>query len=305
VQDAATTSHSPGELYSGVQVYTFVPNGNVSNVRFEYAEPQGVSIDHIVPQGNYSGNVSGGTACKLTVYYKESLNSDLENTNRNTGHKVKLYAIYNSSSDNTGSDKKLELNVSLQDCACCDGLLLENGAWDYANGAAGDWAVGKTVPNSPTTQQNGDITVTTDMHGNHDANYSKLTNYFKNTSSGALCWYKKNPDAGETQNWVSAINNCTNGTYADGDNTADWYLPNLKEWDYLYRYLPGTDGQSKLGTKEIFGGGTGAAALANGYYWTSTESGANTRYRMVVGNGSRDYSGGNNDASRVRCVRRL
>jgi uncharacterized protein (TIGR02145 family) len=108
--------------FSGVQVYTFTPIGNVSHVRFAHQETSGVSIERIEPASTAyatAGNIN--IACKVTVYYRKELNNELRGTTRNNGNKLKLYAIYNSDETYTDSanDKKLELGISLQDCNCC------------------------------------------------------------------------------------------------------------------------------------------------------------------------------------------
>jgi uncharacterized protein (TIGR02145 family) len=108
--------------YSGVQVYTFTPTGTVSRVRFAYVETSGVSIDKIEPESaTYATGDNISTICKVTVHYRETLNSALRGTTRATGHKLKLYAIYNSDAtySNPAKDQMLELGVSLQDCNCC------------------------------------------------------------------------------------------------------------------------------------------------------------------------------------------
>jgi uncharacterized protein (TIGR02145 family) len=108
--------------YSGVQVYTFTPIGTVSHVRFAYEETADISVEHIEPLSpTYDTANNINTACKVIVYYKEKLNSDLKGKTRTTGNKLKLYAIYNSDAvySKSANDKKLELNISLQDCNCC------------------------------------------------------------------------------------------------------------------------------------------------------------------------------------------
>jgi uncharacterized protein (TIGR02145 family) len=114
-----TLQDRTGGSYSGVQVYTFIPPGAVSRVRFACEEIRGVSVDRI-EYADYSGN-NISTACKVTVYYREELDSELLGTTRDTGCKLKLYAIYNSDAEYSTptNDKMLGLLVSLQDCSCC------------------------------------------------------------------------------------------------------------------------------------------------------------------------------------------
>ncbi|MDR1592509.1 MAG: hypothetical protein LBS16_06475, partial [Prevotellaceae bacterium] len=91
--------------YSGVQVYTFTPSGTVSNVRFEFIEAVGAGkiVESIVPSDNYSGTVS---SAQVMVNYKSSLQNDLSGLTRDTGLKLKLYAIYNDGN----IDRAIELN---------------------------------------------------------------------------------------------------------------------------------------------------------------------------------------------------
>jgi uncharacterized protein (TIGR02145 family) len=110
--------------YSGVQVYTFTPSSPVSNVRFGFVEAVGAGkiVESIVPVTDYSG--SGISSAQVTVNYKSSLQNDLLGLTRDKGLKLKLYAIYNDGN----IDRAIELNISLQDCACC-GAYTASGVW--------------------------------------------------------------------------------------------------------------------------------------------------------------------------------
>jgi uncharacterized protein (TIGR02145 family) len=121
--------------YSGVQVYTFTPRAGdaVSHVRFAYVETSGVSIDSIKPASSHYATADNiNYACKVTVYYRAALNSELQGTTRTTGHKLKLYVIYNFRAEysSPSNDIMLDLNISLQDCSAC-------GA--YTDKATGTW----------------------------------------------------------------------------------------------------------------------------------------------------------------------
>jgi len=116
--------------YTGVQVYTFTPEGTVSNVRFAYKElgnANGLVVERIEPKGNYSGN-NITTPCKLVVYYKESLNQTLKGITRQNALKIELYAIYNDGAANNGKDMAVVLTPTFQDCACC-GAKISNTGW--------------------------------------------------------------------------------------------------------------------------------------------------------------------------------
>ncbi|NDV96385.1 hypothetical protein D0T84_15890 [Dysgonomonas sp. 521] len=124
-QDPASGITAP---YTGVQVYTFKPAANVSNVRFLYIDPSGQVIDDMQPNADYSGNFTSSSECKATVTYKSSLNEDLKGKTQKTPLKAELYVVFNNKSNNTGTDVMLKLEVRLQDCACC-GAATVDGGW--------------------------------------------------------------------------------------------------------------------------------------------------------------------------------
>jgi uncharacterized protein (TIGR02145 family) len=114
--------------YTGVQVYTFTPTGTVSKVRFEHKDESGLVIDHIEPQSTgYETQTNISTPCKVTVYYKPSLNTDLRGLTSDNALTVTLYAIYNDAANGAGEDKKRELTVSLRDCVCCGATTIYGG----------------------------------------------------------------------------------------------------------------------------------------------------------------------------------
>ncbi|MDR0428110.1 MAG: hypothetical protein LBH12_05855 [Dysgonamonadaceae bacterium] len=108
------------------QVYTFKPSGTVSNVYFIYFDSSGQAIERIEPGGDYSGTVTAGTPCDVTVYYKPTLQTKLQDVERKQALKPELYVAYHDEADN--SDKYLKLTVNLQDCACC-GAPTDSGGW--------------------------------------------------------------------------------------------------------------------------------------------------------------------------------
>jgi uncharacterized protein (TIGR02145 family) len=126
-QDPQAGTSSP--VYTGTQVYTFTPSGNVSNVRFVYVDASGKAIESITPKADYSGNISSGSLCKAVVVYKASLNEYLRGKTRNEAVKPEIYVIYNDASNNTGTDRFIKLTASLQDCACCGAATTTTGGW--------------------------------------------------------------------------------------------------------------------------------------------------------------------------------
>ena len=116
--------------FTGIQVYTFTPLGNVSNVRFVYKDASGQVIESITPKADYTGDISTGQACKVVVAYKASLQTYLRNVKRTDAYKVELYVIYNDQPGSGGDDKYLDMTVELQDCACCGGFVAP-GVWKH------------------------------------------------------------------------------------------------------------------------------------------------------------------------------
>jgi hypothetical protein len=184
--------------YSGVQVYTFTPPGTVSHVQFLYTETAGISIDRIVPQGAYATQDNINTACKVTVYYKSSLDNDLKGTTHTTGNKVTLYAIYNDGPTNNGTDRLVALNVSLQDCGCCNGLLVPDGAY-----------------NTYITDANPLPEDSERMNNNGSARTALLSSSIITKAGGDLCYYYR--DASATYNWHDATGSSSaQSKYANG-----------------------------------------------------------------------------------------
>jgi uncharacterized protein (TIGR02145 family) len=108
--------------YSGVQVYTFTPVGEVSHVRFGYVETSGVSVERIeAASPAYATADRIDYPCKVTVHYRAALDTELAGTVRDGGNKLKLYAIYNADPEYSDpvNDKRLELGIALQDCNAC------------------------------------------------------------------------------------------------------------------------------------------------------------------------------------------
>jgi uncharacterized protein (TIGR02145 family) len=125
-QDPQVGTSTP--TYTGRQVYTFTPLGNVSNVRFDYIDTSGEAIESMTAKADYTGNISPGSPCKAVVVYKETLNTFLQGKTRENAVKTELYVIYNDAPGGAGTDRAIKITVSLQDCSCC-GAYVAAGVW--------------------------------------------------------------------------------------------------------------------------------------------------------------------------------
>ncbi|MDR1591491.1 MAG: fibrobacter succinogenes major paralogous domain-containing protein, partial [Prevotellaceae bacterium] len=303
--------------YSGVQVYTFTPSSAVSNVRFDFIEAAGAGkiVESIVPSADYSGTVI--SSAKVTVNYKSSLQNDLSGLTRDTGLKLKLYVIYNDGD----IDRSIELNISLQDCACC-GAYVASGVWKAfmcqnlgANEAADPFTPAAEIHgakykwgvNRPA------LTQAQDQNSAYDSsvpNWDTIT--VSPTTSGI--------------NWLSTANPCPPG----------WRVPTDVEWqgviDYNNEYRTDDGGanwtaanvaQSWSASNTDFTNGikfgdalvlpaAGYRYLSNGsldhrgyfgYYWSSTATGSYGRNLNCHGSAQYVYPDTNRSYGlSVRCV---
>jgi hypothetical protein len=181
----------------------------------------------------------------------------------------------------------------------CDGAIIYAAAWDYKD-QPGDGAKAGGAANDADASWSPYITTT----GNWAAG-DILVDEFTATSID-LCVYKSDGIKDNGTSWANAVNKCADGTYADGDATAGWYLPNEKELRSIYIAIGGSGGawldyDAEGSLANIV---TSADPMFDGYYWSSTES--TVKDAMYFG-----FSTGNTRAtgkglySRVRCVRRL
>jgi hypothetical protein len=215
-------------------------------------------------------------------------------------------------SDNSTVKTAISKIISFKNKECCDGAILVNGAFDYAAGypanngsTAGDGAKAGGASGTSAMAWSPDLNA-----GTGATSSTALDTWF--TAAGQdLCVYKlnyKSSGSNGTTTWANAVNNCANGTYADGVGTAGWYLPNLRELLYIYNALGGTDGPgvnfgNLLAPDYI--ATTAENMQSDGTYWTSTENTPATRaYYFTTSNSSREVIAKGNPIF-VRCVRRI
>jgi hypothetical protein len=184
----------------------------------------------------------------------------------------------------------------------CDGAIIYDAAWDYVSGSLpGDGA--KVGGADDTTDQVWSPNIQADGTWNATA----LDSYFTKANVD-LCVYKTNANSGNPTSWVNAVNNCANGTYADGDATLGWYLPNERELQSIYQavggdgwYAGNLEQLSIRSTGEII---TSAENMVYSFYLSSTEWNRNTGTYFSFSDGRRT-NGFKYRPDNARCVRRL
>lgn len=224
------------------------------------------------------------------------------------------------------SKYKVSKTVKVQDFFCCDGLIIQGGAFDYADGTPGDWAKTRTnVTGSGNTTLIGEKLYAGYTGGVTTLGY--VTEYYNNNPVSDICWYKNSfpkVESGTTATgvWAESVSQCATGGYADGDYPTDgngWYLPNVREFVKLMEVLP-NDSRSgftngKYGDAYIFGGSsdaTGLGGASNIAYYTSDELSANTVVAVFNSDGGSRISvpkvavsGNTYNILFSRCVRRF
>jgi uncharacterized protein (TIGR02145 family) len=296
--------------YSGVQVYTFTfSGGTVSNVRFGFTEAVGAGkiVESIMPVTDYSG--SGISTAKVTVNYKSSLQNDLSGLTRDKGLTLKLYAIYNDGN----IDRAIELNISLQDCACC-GAYVKYGAapkvWKEFmchNLGANEGA----DPFTPSAEIHGAkykwgvssaaLTQAQDQDENLSMNSTTWGALPSTSIASGTNWLTANPcppgwRVPTKEEWAAVINTSNNAITkvgTDWTNSADNYVTGMKVGDALV--LPTAGRRLSDGMLNVRG--------STGYYWSSTanrSAGCNVYF-----NGSAQSTGDGSNRSygfSVRCI---
>ncbi|MDR1591773.1 MAG: hypothetical protein LBS16_02665 [Prevotellaceae bacterium] len=298
--------------YSGVQVYTFTPSGTVNNVRFGFVEAVGAGkiVESIVPVENYSGTITSGTKCKVEVYYKSSLQNDLSGLIRDKGLKLKLYAIYNDGN----ADRAIELNTSLQDCACCGAKVSSTEWMDFmchnlgANEAADPFTPTAEIHGAIYRWGTGVVTLTQAESQNsaHDSSVPDWTNKGGTVPTTSSNWDMTTanpcPDGWRVptiNEWAAVINTSNNAitkvgaSWTGGSNN---YATGMKVGDALF--LPTTGYRASTSGKLYYRGDCG-------YYWSSTAKNSSNSYYLFFSKNSQtaeNYSFYRSDGFPVRCI---
>jgi hypothetical protein len=289
---------------SFVKPYSFKYDNSFSNLSYTVLSDSKGIVSSISTPTATTGSGTG------TIAFNVTFDSNVRTIVGEGGSATARIAA--SYTDNTGADKVAYIDVKVQDNTCCDGAIISGGAFNYASGypanngsTAGDGA--KAGGASGTSAVNW----SPDLNLGYGATSSTALDTWFTAANQDLCIYKRNyKSSGETNgstNWANAVNNCANGTYADGDATAGWYLPNERELLYLYNALGGTNGSaidfSNLSTPNFIA--TTAENMAANYYWSSTEpENTSNAYLFYQGSSYRVNYPKQNTYS-VRCVRRI
>ncbi|WP_291141916.1 hypothetical protein [Flavobacterium sp. UBA7680] len=102
------------------QIYTFTPQGSVSNVHFQYVEKSGYKGEIV---SNFEPN---GYTVKVT--YQTTLSGPqgkAKGLSTANAAYVTIYAIFN---DGTGAEKTVKLKAEIKDCMCC-GAKVSDTEW--------------------------------------------------------------------------------------------------------------------------------------------------------------------------------
>lgn len=184
---------------------------------------------------------------------------------------------------------------------CCDGAVIVNGAYDYFPYLPGDGAKNGGVDNYCDAAWSPNVSIPT---GFYNAN---AMNPFFTAAGKDLCVYKADGNTGSSVTWKDAVNNCADGSYADGDGLLGWYLPNERELQAIYNALGGngSDASNFANIQAPSYIATTADAMNSIFYWSSTEQNDINGYYFQFNNGARGVFAKVTNANKARCVRRM
>jgi len=231
-------------------------------------DPTGKVIQKFTPAGDYENELNISGECKVTFEYNESLDNDLKELTRQTALKATLYAIYNDQPGGNGTEKKLQLNLTLQDCACC-GAKTTGGGWltfmchnlgadesldPFTYKSNGD-AVDTDIKGSlyqwgrPTDghEKRGSTAITTLATSNTPGH----ANFIRASSSP----YDWRSGGGNTSRWGDGTTGENQSKAANDPCPAGWKVPSQKQWQSIYK---------------ASGAGAPSAATANTWSWKNS-----------------------------------
>ncbi|MDR1592845.1 MAG: fibrobacter succinogenes major paralogous domain-containing protein, partial [Prevotellaceae bacterium] len=214
---------------------------------------------------------------------------------RDTGLKLKLYVIYNDGN----IDRAIELNISLQDCACC-GAYVASGVWKVF--MCHNLGADETKdPFKPSKEIFGAIY----KFGLKDTIISQATNI---DITGSIPWWTNSTPSGDKDWNMTDANPCPPG----------WRVPTKEEWDGVIAnntitrtanggtsWSAGTatwsNGEEDNGIKygdalvlpaagyRLNSNGTLLNRGGTGYYWSSTANGTNGSNLLFNNGGESTY----------------
>jgi hypothetical protein len=256
---------------SFVKPYSFKYENSFTNLSYSVSNDPSSIISSLPVPATTSGTGTGTIAFNVT--FSSNVRTIVGVGGSATARIVAYYT------DNAGADKVAYVDVKVQDNVCCDGTVLIGAAFDYALGytdfygsSAGDGAKagGATINNALSWAPEFDWASNTPL--------TSLAPYF--VAAGAdLCLYKAHGNNTTPTHWDLAVNNCANGSYADGDPNGGWYLPNAREWVAVIAALGNKYNATLSFTKDLVPPnynttvfGDDPQTIAPTWYWSSTIS---------------------------------
>ena len=254
------------------QIYTYTISGSVSNIRFYVDDPTGLVVQSYTPEGYPGTSLTGSRT--FTVNYFTELNNTASGLTRTNALIATLYVVYNDKADGTGTDKKLSLQVRVQDCSCCPGYLAIGKEYTpKTSGYMNSWA-------SPS-------------------NFSTIVSYFTATGK-SICFFKTDY-ASQAAAVTEARAVCNAGSFTTDASlkAMGWRLPNIAELGSINSVATSLSSQSTsiTGTTNMSNSPT---AGQGAYYWSDTQRDANTTWGWSYGQGATQFVSVSNH---VRCVR--
>lgn len=236
---------------TNTQVYKFKSSGIVSKIRFIYVNVSGDIIEDVLYDETLETATNLNGEYQVAVKFRSDLNrSSSQNgaggLTREQALKAKLFVVYNNLANGMGEDRKLELNLSVQDCLCCPGYLSVGGEYTrsgYFQGVPGFNNLG-----------------------------SELIYSFFTATGRDVCFFEKDtPNTTNSFNshiFSSAVTLCSNGTGVGSEfgGIGGWRLPTLGELNAIAPVA------GELANHPNSTPTTTNLKLTGGSYWSGTET---------------------------------